>query len=138
MSSTGIDLVRAVKGCARGGLKAAFFDVTTTTSGTIDTTNSAGSWGGAIAKTATETGRYTITLGRAVTALAGAVVTLVGPDDTAITDAKGTQYVLRDDDLSSDGTIEVQFIDSDSAADTEVQDGMRFTVLLWVFDGSDN
>ena len=138
MSNTGIDLIRAVKGCARGGLKAAFFDVTTTTSGTIDTTNSAGSWGGTIAKTGSETGRYTITLGRSVTALAGAVVTLVGPDDAAMTDAKGMDWCLRDDDLATDGTIELQWLDADSAADADVQDAARFTVLLWVFDGSDN
>lgn len=138
MSSTGIDLMRPIKGCARAGLKAAIFDVTTTTSGTIDTTNSKGSWGGAIAKTSTKTGRYTITLGRATAALAGAVVTLVGPDDTALTDAKGTQWCVRDDDLATDGTIEVQFFDSDSGADADVQDGARFIVLLWIVDSSDN
>lgn len=138
MSSTGIDLMRPIKGCARAGLKATVFDVTTTTSGTIDTTNSRGSWGGTIAKTGSETGRYTITLGRATTALAGVMVTLVGPDDAALTDGKGTQWCVRDDDLSSDGTIEVQFFDSDTGGDAEVQDGARFVVVLWIIDSSDN
>jgi hypothetical protein len=138
MSNTGIDLPRAIKGCARAGLKCAFFDVTTTTSGTIDTTNSRGSWGGTIAKTGSETGRYTITLGRAVGALGGATITLVGPDDTALTNGSGVIASLRDDDLASDGTIEVQFSDEDGLADTEVQNGMRFTVMLWFFDSSDN
>jgi CheY-like chemotaxis protein len=81
--------------------------------------------------TASEAGRYTITLGRAVAALSGAVVTLIGPDDTAMTDAKGTQWLIRAETLSTDGVVYLQFIDSDSAADADVQDGARFTVLLF-------
>jgi hypothetical protein len=63
----------------------------------------------------------------------------VGPDDTAMTDAKGTQVVIRDIDVgtgANDGTFEVQFFDSDSGADAELQDSASVQLIVWLKNSS--
>lgn len=113
-------------------------NVVTSTSGTISTTDVRGG-GVTITKTGSETGRYTFTLLDAGdTALADLIllhvdVTVIGPDDTAMTDAKGVGKVIRDIDVgggANDGTFEIQFQDADSAADAELQDGAGFTFMI--------
>jgi hypothetical protein len=129
--------------------------VTTTTSGTIDTTKTNIPGGGAsIAKTAAKTGRYTITLvpptAESVSVLAnlqflGGWAALVGPPDIALTNSKGVIPFWRQDDISQvspsgtsakDGTIELQWTVATGAgqADTEVQDGASFYFCLYVFN----
>lgn len=106
-------------------------EFTTTTSGTIDTGATSGGVGiSSVAKTGSETGRYTITLAAPFKKIDAMGYAIVGPDDTAMTDAKGIEAVWRDDDIATDGTIELQFIDGDSGADTELQDAAKVTFWL--------
>ena len=125
------------------GLRILSVSATTTTSGTISGTTATG-YGMKMTKTASETGRYTLQLigsdGNAQDAkgFVGVIVNLGGPDDAAMTDAKGIwQGVVRDIDIGAgaqDGTVEIQFQDADSGADTEVQDGALIYVTLLVRD----
>ena len=123
------------------GLRIVHASATTTTSGTLAATQT--NYGMSLTKTATETGRYTCQLlkstGAADTAIGfiNAIVTIVGPDDTAMTDAKGVwSGVVRDNDIASDGTIEIQFVDADSGADADLQDGASFNVTLLIKDSN--
>lgn len=120
------------------GLLLIFGRVVTSTGGTIASTDIPGG-GVAVTKTGSEVGRYTFAVTDAAdTALTGLRfvhldVTVIGPDDTAMTDAKGVGKVIRDIDIGAgadDGTVEVQFQDADSAADAELQDGAEFTFML--------
>lgn len=117
--------------------------VTTTTSGTIGSSNVFGG-GASIAKTGAQTGRYTITLQPpalppgvtpaiwlANLQFMGGYATIVGPDSAALTTTKGLIAVFRDDDISQagakDGTIEIQWVQTNAGnADTEVQDAASF------------
>jgi hypothetical protein len=129
--------------------------VTTTTSGTIDTTKSNIPGGGAsIVKTGGKTGRYTITLSpptaESVSVLAnlqflGGWATLVGPPDVAIANSKGVISFFRQDDISQvspsgtsakDGTVELQWAISTATAqaDTEVADGASFYFAIYMFN----
>lgn len=112
--------------------------VVTTTGGTIGSTDCEGF---TVVKTATKTGRYTVQLadvrGQAITALKlrNCVVTLIGPDDAALTTTKGLVAVIRDDDMATDGTFEIQFVQTNAGnADTEVQDSASFDITFWVKD----
>jgi len=126
------------------GLRIVHCKVATTTSGTLAATQT--QHGLKLTKTATETGRYTCQLikqdGTAANAVGfvQAIVTQTGPDDAALTDAKGVwQGDVRDDDIgtgANDGTIEIQFVDADSRADAEVQDGAVLNVTLFLRDSS--
>jgi hypothetical protein len=116
--------------------------VATTTVGTLAATQV--NWGMKLVKTAAKTGRYTCQLtnqdGSNANAVAfvNAIVSLVGPDDAALTDAKGVwQGDVRDDDIgtgANDGTIEIQFVDADDRSDKEVQDGTIINVSLYLRD----
>ncbi len=93
--------------------------------------------GFAVTKTAAETGRYTIQLGTSskqdvYAKFRGGVVSILGPDDAAMTDAKGLGWVWRDDDVASDGTIELQFINPETAADADLQDSASFYLTLFL------
>lgn len=135
------------------GLVAVHGYVTTTTSGTIDTTKTNIPGGGAsIVKTAAKTGRYTITVvppaAESASVLANLVfmggwATLVGPADAAIANSKGTIAFFRQDDISQtspsgtsakDGTIELQWAISTATAqaDTEVADGASFYFCIYL------
>lgn len=123
-------------GTKTNGAIALFGQFTTTTSGTVGTTTCDGF---SVTKTATETGRYTITLGSNYNKLLYVQAQIVGPDDTAMTDAKGTQVVIRDIDVgtgANDGTFEVQFFDSDSGADAELQDSASVQLIVWLKNSS--
>lgn len=122
------------------GQRVVHVDITTTTSGAISGTTATG-YGIKATKTATKTGRYTLQLinadGTATTALGlvNVIATIVGPDDAALTTTKGLNYVLRDNDIASDGTIELQFVQTNAGnADTEVQDGASVLVTVILRD----
>lgn len=123
------------------GLRIVHAHAATTTSGTLGTVTAQGM---TLTKTATETGRYTCQLLKsdgtsAATAVGfiGAIVNLIGPDDTALTDAKGVwSGFVRDNDIASDGTIEIQFQDADDGADADVQDGASIYVTLLLQDSN--
>jgi hypothetical protein len=108
----------------------------TTTSGTVDTTNTWLPAGQLLVKTATKTGRYTLTLPVARhKRLLQVIATPIGADDTAHAIAKGIQFFLRDNDVdggAADGTIELQFTRTDTEADAELTDGasVLITVVL--------
>lgn len=117
--------------------------IATTTGGTLASTY-VHQYGLKITKTATKTGRYTLQLidhlGAAQDAVRfiGVQVNILGPDDAAMTDAKGIwQGVIRDIDIGAgakDGTVEIQFQDADSGADQELQDGASIYVVLAISD----
>lgn len=107
-----------------GGVVKLFGKLVTTTSGTVDTTNTAAK-GFAITKTAAETGRYTLTLEDNYTSLLGASVIIEGAADAAYTSAKGNVAFLRNVAVTT-GTLDVQFCDADgSAADAELENGAK-------------
>ena len=113
--------------------------VVTTTSGTVGSYDVRGG-GCTVTKTATETGRYTITLTDAGdTALTDlcflhASATIVAADDAALTTTKGIHAVIRDIDIgegADNGTVEIQFVETVTAnADTDIEDAMSFTFML--------
>jgi hypothetical protein len=124
-------MLKQAKGFAVPGLGMVAAKVTTTTNGTIGTKEE---FQCTIVKAA-GTGRYTLTLRRATRKFIGANVTLIGPDSAALTTTKGVIAIVRDDDFNSDGTIEIQFVQSNAGnADTEVQDGASFTVMVFFAD----
>jgi hypothetical protein len=128
------------------GLRIVHAEIATTTSGTLASTYNH-QYGLKVTKTSAKTGRYTLqptksdgTGGNAVAFLNG-IVTLVGPDDTAITNSKGIISFFRDDDVgegANDGTIEVQFVISTATgqADTEVPDGAILCVTMFYKDSN--
>lgn len=81
-------------------------------------------------KTAAKTGRYTFTLPDKYRSFRGGNVTLIGPDDAAWgANTTGLDYFWRDNDIDGgalDGTIELQFIRTDSNADAELPDNVIF------------
>ena len=92
--------------------------------------------GATIAKTAGETGRYTITLSRPYKRLLEGRLTLIAGDDAALTAAAGNLPAWRDDDIATDGTIELQMWSSSgtSAADAEPTSGHKATITVVVSD----
>lgn len=134
-----IGILKALKGTRSTGLILLEGKVVTSTGGDIASTDCKGF---TVVKTATKTGRYTVQLvkpdGTVDTALklAGGVATLIGADDAAFTDDKGTQAAFRDDDIASDGTIELQWMRPDSQADAEIQDGHSFVLALLLRDSA--
>lgn len=104
--------------------------VTLGATGAIASQDAPNESGVVVTKTATKTGRYTLALPTGPTGfkyrkLLWVDAKIVGADDTAYTIAKGIDVLLRDNDIDGgalDGTIEVQFIRSDTDADAEVED----------------
>lgn len=126
-----------IVGSPTNGVVVLFGRFTTSTSGTISASSCDGF---TVTKTATEAGRYTITLNQNYNKFLGVNTTQVGPDDTAMTDAQGLWSALvRDIDVgagANDGTFEVQFINSDSGADAELQDAAIVYLTIWVKNSS--
>jgi hypothetical protein len=124
-----------IQGSAFPGLVLVGGKVTTGSGGAIASSDFRG---GTIVKTASEVGRYTITVtGNAPKFLGLVGVTVIGPDDTAISNTAGgsgpTQ--ARDNDIGTgaqDGTVEVQFTRNDTSADAELPDNTVFTVWVLV------
>lgn len=79
--------------------------------------------GFSVAKTSGKTGRYTITLEDKYNSIKGCFVSLVGPDDAAATTAAGYWTFLRNDDVASAGTFDVQFVRTDTGADADPTSG---------------
>lgn len=117
--------------------------IVTTTSGTLDTTALTGTWTPAnqtLIKTAAKTGRYTLTLpvGRH-RRLLQVIATIIDLDDTAHAIAKGVEFFLRDNDTdggAADGTIELQFARSDTAADAELTDAAQVLITVVMARGT--
>lgn len=113
----------------------------TTTAGTLAAAATI-KYGLKLTKTAGEVGRYTCQLvnhldaAQDSVAFLNAIVSLTVADDAAITDAKGVwNGQVRDIDIGQgarDGTFEIQFVDADSGADTEVQDGAIINVTAFI------
>jgi hypothetical protein len=114
--------------------------VVTSTGGAVASTDCEGF---TVTKTASKTGRYTVQLvdirGQAVTALKlrGCMVSLIGPDDAALTTNKGVTGLVRAETVATNGQFFIQFVQSNAGnADTEVQDGASFDIIFWVKDSS--
>lgn len=102
------------------GVVKLFGNFTTSTSGTVASSSCKGF---SIAKTAAETGRYTVTLADTYYAFLGCAVTIVSSADTAYTNAKGLASVVRNISINdSTPTFNIQFSDPESGADAELED----------------
>lgn len=122
-------LLKPLQGCREAGIVKLYGSVVTSTSGTISSSDCKGF---SIAKTGSETGRYTVTLEDKYTSLRGCSVMIEGSADTAYTSAKGIVSYLRGVDVSaSSPVLYIQFADADgSAADAELEDGAKFYIEL--------
>lgn len=110
------------------GIVKLYGKVVTSTSGTISTSSCKGF---SIAKTGSETGRYTITLSDKYTALRGVSVVVQGAADAAYTTAKGLNYFVRGVDVdASTPLLYLQFNRTDTAADAELEDSAEFYIEL--------
>jgi hypothetical protein len=116
-----------------------FHKIVTTTSGTISTALSdlAADSGLTVAKTGSETGRYTVTTRVPHKRLLMVKVMIIGADDAAYGAVTlGLMAIVRDVDISSDGTFEIQFIGSNAGwADAEIADGASFMIEAVVENG---
>lgn len=72
--------------------------------------------GFSVVKTATKTGRYTVTLEDSYSEFKGCHVTMEGPDDAAATTADGYWTFVRNVDVASK-TFDIQFVRTDTGAD---------------------
>lgn len=83
--------------------------------------------------TGSEAGRYTVNVWQGYKSVLAVGALIVGPDDNAMTDAKGIISLVRDLDVgggANDGTFEVQFVQNTDLADDDIQDNA--TVKIWV------
>jgi hypothetical protein len=106
------------------GVVKLYGSVTTSTSGTVASSTGKGL---TITKTATETGRYTVTLADPYVSLLTVNVVIQGAADAAYTAAKGLCTFIRAEDV--DGATPlfyVQFADPATSADAELEDGAKF------------
>lgn len=90
-----------------------------------------------VVKTATKTGRYTVTLPRNYRHLLYKGASFTGVDDAALPTTTGLGVVFRDVDIGAgaqDGTIEVQLFRTDTNADAEAASGSLVSVVLMVTD----
>lgn len=110
------------------GIVKLYGEVTTSTSGTISAQSCKGF---SVAKTGSETGRYTVTLADKYNKLLHCGVVVVGATDAAYTAAKGLVSFLRNDSVASSGTtFNVQFADPATSADAELEDGAKFKLEI--------
>jgi hypothetical protein len=143
MASIFARLLHPFRGTVTHGVVKLYGTVTTSTSGTVSTSSCDGF---AITKTGSETGRYTIQIGSAAAPmvaaeLLGCNVQVIGADDTVYTKDKGLGYFLRDNDVASDGTFEIQFTEAlDSSGctypDTELEDGAKLLIEITLKNSS--
>ena len=115
------------KGTVTNGVITLYGKVVTGSSGDISSSSCDGF---SVVKTDSETGRYTITLDGTVTEILYVGTTILGADDTAYTDAKGITTIIRDNDVSTDGTFELQFLRNTTNADTEIVNDMSFFIRI--------
>lgn len=124
----------------RRGVAEFYHRVTLGATGVIASQDAPNVSGIVAAKTGGEVGRYTLQLpvgptGYKYRSLLWVDAKIIGADDAAYTVAKGLDVLLRDNDVDGgalDGTIEVQFVRSDSDADAEVEDSrvLLFRVVV--------
>jgi hypothetical protein len=132
---------QGVNGTLNRGVESYIAKVVTGTAGviTVASSDTVAQCRMSFAKTATKTGRYTFTLPDKYRRFCGGNVTLIGPDDaTWGANTTGLDYFFRDNDIdggANDGTIELQFIRTDSNADAELPDNVIFIVELRVARG---
>jgi hypothetical protein len=121
--------------CREAGIVKLFGSFVTTTSGTIGSSSTKGF---TIAKTGSETGRYTVTLDGSYTKLMQVGVNVIGAEDAAATSAKGVVYFLRNVSVTdSTPTFQIQFCDADgSPADAEVQDAAEVLIEITLKNSS--
>lgn len=127
----GRNLVPA-RGYVRRGVVHLYSRVVLGTSGAIASQTDVRQSGMTLVKTATKTGRYTVTLQEPAQALLWADAKVIGADDTAYTTAKGLDVLIRDDDVTSDKTFKIQFARTDTAADAEVENSRVLLVHVTV------
>lgn len=130
-------MLKPFKGVVEAGVVKMYGKLVTTTSGTVDTTNTACK-GFTIAKTAGETGRYTVTLAKGYARLLAVGVAIAGAADAAYTSAKGLTWLLRNVSVNdSTPTFDIQFNDPDgSPADAELEDGTSVYLEITLKDTS--
>lgn len=110
-------------------------EVTTSTSGTISSQSCKGF---TVAKTGSETGRYTVTLADKYNKLLACSVVVVGAADAAYGSGKGLAAFLRNDSIGSSGTtFNIQFCDAATPqADAELEDGAKFKLEITLKNSS--
>jgi hypothetical protein len=130
-----------VHGTAYRGVESYMARVVTGTAGaiTVASSDTVAQCRMSFIKTAAKTGRYTFTLPDKYRRFCGGNVTLIGPDDaTWGANTTGLDYFWRDNDIdggAADGTVELQFIRTDSNADAELPDNVIFLVEIRVARG---
>ncbi len=128
-------LLKPFKGCLEAGVVKLYGKLDTTTSGTVDTTNTSCK-GFTIAKTGSEAGRYTVTLADKYAKLLAVSAVVESSADTAYTTAKGVVPILRGVNMTT-GVFYLQFVDADgSAADAELEDGANVYIEITLKDSS--
>ncbi len=116
-----------------------YHTMVTTTSGTIDTTNSDQAKDSAVTvvKTAAKTGRYSFTLPTSHKKLLSVTATIIGSADAsygAIT--KGLPAYVRNNAVSTAGTFDVQFAQGDTNwTDGELADAASVMFKIEVANG---
>jgi hypothetical protein len=108
-----------------GGIVKLFAKVVTSTGGAIASQVAKGL---SVAKASGEAGRYTVTLSDKYSSLSGVSVALVGATDAAYTTAAGLGWFLRNVDVASGPTFDIQFYRTDTGADAEVIDAAEFYI----------
>jgi hypothetical protein len=127
-------LYKQFQGTLEAGVVMLYGSVVTSTSGTIASKTGKGF---TITKTASETGRYTITLADKYTSLLSVRVSVVGAADAAYTGSKGLMSFLRNVDVSSAGTFDVQFTTVVATpADAELPDAASFLIEVTLKNSS--
>lgn len=126
----------------RAGVETFYHKVVLTTAGVISSQDDVQTSGVVATKTATETGRYTLTLagGSTYKSLLWVDAKIIGADDAAYGAATlGLPGFIRDNDISGgalDGTVEWQFVAGDTNwADAEVADSVTLLFEIVVSNG---
>jgi hypothetical protein len=142
MASVFSRLLHPFRGTPTHGVIKLYGKMTTSTSGTIASSSCDGF---TITKTGSETGRYTIQLGSSTdqlkaAELLGCNVTIIGADDAAYTADAGISWFVRDDDVATDGTFEIQFSTDPTTdgtqADAELENGAIILVEITIKNSS--
>lgn len=128
-------LLKPLAGCREAGVVKLFGSFVTSTSGTVSSSSCKGF---SIAKTGSETGRYTVTLDGPYQKLLAVGVNIIGAADAAYTSAKGLTHVLRNVSVNdSTPTFQIQFNDPDgSPADAELEDATEVLLAITLKNSS--
>lgn len=114
------------QGSVRRGVVHLYGKVTLGSSGAVSSQTGAKQAGFTVAKTAAETGRYTVTLVKSDGTTAATYsellyvgATLVGTTDAVMTTDKGVTYFLRNSAVTTAGTFDIQFATNITDTGTE-------------------